>query len=49
MDDRVTNINRTSLSTPITVAPYVIHRAAEPRNSTTFAKPFKVNHQESNR
>ena len=41
MNNRVTNINRTSLSTSITVAPYIIHSAAEPRNSTTFAKPLK--------
>ena len=49
MDNRVTNINRTSLRTPITVALHIIHRAAEPRTSTTFAKPFKVNYQEGNR
>ena len=49
MDNRVTNINRTSLSTSITVAPYIIHIAAEPKNSTTFAKPFIDNRQESNR
>ena len=49
MDNGVTNINRTSLSTPITVAPYVIHSAEEHRNPTIFEKPFKVNHQESNR
>ena len=49
IDHRVTSINRTSLRTPITVAPYIIHSAAEPRTSTTFAKPFKVHYQESNR